>query len=78
MSKYADQIIDLYERHASDFDSDRRSEPWLDKPWLDRFVSLLPERSSAVAHVVEDPSAGGRTVWLARSVRHAPRTYAPS
>jgi SAM-dependent methyltransferase len=211
MSKYADQIIELYERHASDFDLDRTSQPWLDKPWLDHFIRLLPEGSSVldlgcgsaapiachmagrglritgvdasrslislcrrrlpahewlvsdmrslalgrrfqgvlawdgffhlkhddqrsmfsvfaahaaasavlmfntgpahgeaignyrgdplyhaslsaneyaallsqsgfdvVAHVVEDPNAGGRTVWLARSVRHAPRTYAPS
>jgi hypothetical protein len=35
MSKLAEQIISSYERHAADFDHDRASGPWIEKPWHD-------------------------------------------
>ena len=35
-----DRIIDLYERHASDFDRDR-GRSLHEKAWLDRFIALL-------------------------------------
>ena len=35
-----DRIIDLYERHASDFDRDR-GRSLHEKVWLDRFIALL-------------------------------------
>jgi len=37
----ADSIIAHYERHASDWDADRRRFGWNDKPWHDRFAALL-------------------------------------
>jgi SAM-dependent methyltransferase len=45
MAFAAEQIIDLYERHARDFDQERRRSLW-EKPWLDRFLALLPPRAS--------------------------------
>ena len=37
----AERIVDLYERHAREWDADR-GRILFEKPWLDRFVSLLP------------------------------------
>jgi SAM-dependent methyltransferase len=37
----ADRIIGLYERHASDFDRER-ARSLFERPWLDRFLSLVP------------------------------------
>jgi trans-aconitate methyltransferase len=39
----ADLIVEHYERHAQAWDADRRSVPWLDRPYLDRFVALSPD-----------------------------------
>lgn len=33
-----DAVIDLYERHAHDFDRDRRAAPFREQVWLDRFL----------------------------------------
>jgi SAM-dependent methyltransferase len=44
----AERIIDLYERHAADFDGDRNSRPWIEKPWHDRFINLLPAGASVL------------------------------
>jgi 2-polyprenyl-3-methyl-5-hydroxy-6-metoxy-1,4-benzoquinol methylase len=41
MTRYADLIIEHYERHAKDWDSDRRNSPWNDRLWHDRFISAL-------------------------------------
>jgi SAM-dependent methyltransferase len=47
MTSLTDRIVDHYERHAADWDADRRrgiprdSIP-IEKPWLDRFAALLP------------------------------------
>jgi SAM-dependent methyltransferase len=42
MNDLADRIIAHYERHASDWDADRRRSGWNDKVWHDRFTALLP------------------------------------
>jgi hypothetical protein len=38
----ADLIGKHYERHARDWDADRRALPWVDRPWFDLFAGLLP------------------------------------
>lgn len=40
-------IVDLYERHALAFDSDR-GRTLFERPWLDRFWALLPERADVL------------------------------
>ena len=35
-------IIGLYERHAREWDANRRGGRWNDKPWHDRFIAALP------------------------------------
>jgi 2-polyprenyl-3-methyl-5-hydroxy-6-metoxy-1,4-benzoquinol methylase len=46
MESHSDNIIDLYERHAHDYVTDRRSVAWSESAWLDRFSALLrPEAS---------------------------------
>jgi SAM-dependent methyltransferase len=42
MKDAADLIASHYERHARAWDADRRSAPWTDKYWIDRFLDLLP------------------------------------
>jgi SAM-dependent methyltransferase len=45
MSDAADHIVDLYERHARAWDKER----WrtlFEKPWLDRFLELVPRGGS--------------------------------
>src|SRR5262245_5304335 len=41
MDDAADRIIGLYERHARQFDKDRR-RTLFERPWLDRFLALIP------------------------------------
>jgi len=43
----AERIIDLYQRHAADWDKERGRELF-EKPWLDRFLSLLPQGASVL------------------------------
>ena len=45
MTFAAEQIVDLYERYARDFDQERGRSLW-EKPWLDSFLALLPPRAS--------------------------------
>lgn len=54
----ADLIIGHYERHAQAWDADRRALPWLDRPYIDRFVTLLP----AGAAVLDLGCGGGQPV----------------
>jgi SAM-dependent methyltransferase len=42
MSTDAERIIELYERHAHAWDSDRGSDIVVETVWLDRFLGLLP------------------------------------
>lgn len=48
MSEIAKRIIDHYERHASEWDADRRNSGWNDKPWHDRFINALPKGASVL------------------------------
>jgi len=50
MKEMADRIIEHYERHARDWDTDRNRniEPWNDKPWHDRFVAELPDGAAVL------------------------------
>jgi SAM-dependent methyltransferase len=41
MTSNADNILDLYQRHAGDWDRER-GRSLFEKPWLDRFLALLP------------------------------------
>jgi SAM-dependent methyltransferase len=47
MADDADQIIDLYDRHASCWDGERWRNLF-ERPWLDRFLALLPPGGSIV------------------------------
>jgi len=38
----ADQIIDIYERHAVQWDAARRSQPLVEAGWLEQLLQLLP------------------------------------
>ncbi len=40
-------IIDLYERHAADYDRDR-GRALLERAWLDRFLSYVPESGTVL------------------------------
>jgi hypothetical protein len=44
MTSAADQIVDLYERHAHVW-AEARKGPLFEKPWLDRFLALIPAGS---------------------------------
>src|ERR1700722_9854738 len=46
MDSDADKVIDLYERHAHDYVTDRRSVGWNESVWLDRFSTLLSQEAS--------------------------------
>jgi SAM-dependent methyltransferase len=41
----SERIVDLYERHARNWDTDR-GRSLFEKPWLDRFAALLPRGAS--------------------------------
>jgi SAM-dependent methyltransferase len=45
MTRDAERIVDLYDRHAAVWDQDR-SKSLFEKPWLDRFLALLPAGGS--------------------------------
>src|SRR5690348_11080664 len=38
----AEQIPEIYERYALEWDTDRNNNTWNDKGWHDRFVTCLP------------------------------------
>jgi SAM-dependent methyltransferase len=45
MTSDAERLVDLYDRHAAVWDQDR-SKSLFEKPWLDRFLALLPAGGS--------------------------------
>lgn len=45
---FADRIVSHYERHATEWDADRRKYDWNDKRWHDRFVDALLEHASVL------------------------------
>jgi SAM-dependent methyltransferase len=42
MSSLSETVVALYERHARDYDRDR-GRSLFERPWLDRFVALVPK-----------------------------------
>jgi SAM-dependent methyltransferase len=47
MPSESERIMDLYQRHATDWDRDR-GRSLIEKPWLDRFLALLPPSASVL------------------------------
>ena len=45
MASDAERIMNLYQRHADDWDRER-GRSLVEKEWLDRFLALLPLRPS--------------------------------
>src|SRR5215813_13821069 len=56
----AGRIVAHYERHALSWDADRRAASWIDKPLIERFLSLLPQH----ANVLDLGCGGGSPVAL--------------
>jgi SAM-dependent methyltransferase len=54
MDDEASRVAAHYERHAVSWDADRRAAAWIDKPYIERFLSLLPRGA-----VVLDLGCGG-------------------
>jgi len=48
MNDLSEKIIAHYQRHASDWDADRRGSGWNDRPWHEKFVRLLREGASVL------------------------------
>jgi SAM-dependent methyltransferase len=48
MDDPAHGIIAHYERHARAWDADRRANSWTDKPYIERFLSHLPQGASVL------------------------------
>ncbi|HLY32366.1 MAG TPA: class I SAM-dependent methyltransferase [Ktedonobacterales bacterium] len=42
----AEQIPQIYERHALEWDADRNRSKWIDQGWHERFIACLPERAT--------------------------------
>ncbi len=60
MEDAAKRIVDHYERHALPWDADRRAAAWNDKPWIERFLRLLPQGAT----VLDLGCGGGSPVAL--------------
>jgi SAM-dependent methyltransferase len=60
MEDAADRIASHYERHALAWDADRRAASWGDKPYIERFLSLLPSAST----ILDLGCGGGSPVAL--------------
>jgi SAM-dependent methyltransferase len=48
MEDAANRIVDHYERHARSWDADRRAAGWIDKPFIERFLSFLPHGATVL------------------------------
>ena len=65
MNDLSEKIIGRYERHAANWDADRRAGGWK-RAMFPVFAAHAHFR--AIDQVTEDREAGGRTVWLAQAV----------
>jgi predicted TPR repeat methyltransferase len=68
MTNLADKIPSHYEKHAIEWDSDRRKNGWNDKRWHDRFVEALPKSARIL-----DLGCGGAIPVAFNLVEHAIR-----
>ena len=48
MSKGADGIVDLYSRRAADWDADRGRDLKAERPWLDAFLTDVPDKGQVL------------------------------
>jgi trans-aconitate methyltransferase len=48
MTDFAERIIDHYERHALEWDGDRRNSGWNDQGCHDRFIAALPKGAAVL------------------------------
>ena len=46
VSGESEQIVGLYQRHAEAFDRQRAQGSLFEKPWLDKFLALIPDQGS--------------------------------
>jgi trans-aconitate methyltransferase len=60
MEDDANRIIAHYERHALAWDADRGAASWIDKPFVERFLRLLPRHAT----VLDLGCGGGSPVAL--------------
>jgi trans-aconitate methyltransferase len=60
MEDPASRIVGHYERHALSWDADRRAAGWLDKPYIERFLSFVPRGAT----VLDLGCGGGSPVAL--------------
>jgi 2-polyprenyl-3-methyl-5-hydroxy-6-metoxy-1,4-benzoquinol methylase len=60
MDDAAKRIVDHYQRHASAWDAERRGAAWIDKPFIERFLALLPQGTT----VLDLGCGGGSPVAL--------------
>jgi SAM-dependent methyltransferase len=65
MDDAASRIVAHYERHAISWDGDRRAAPWIDKPYIERFLNVLP----GGATVLDLGCGGGAPVALHMAAR---------
>ena len=65
MNELADRIIGHYERHARDWDADRRNAGWNDKPWHDRFIAELPAGATVLDLAAGQDRRSPSTWWNA-------------
>jgi trans-aconitate methyltransferase len=48
MEDDASRIVEHYERHALSWDADRHAAGWSDKPFIERFLGLLPQGATVL------------------------------
>jgi len=68
MTDLADRITGHYEKHAIEWDADRRRSGWNDKRWHDRFIRALPKSARVL-----DLGCGGAIPVALNLVDHAVR-----
>jgi len=60
MEDAADRVVAHYERHALAWDADRRAASWIDKPFIERFLSFVPRG----ANILDLGCGGGSPIAL--------------
>ena len=60
MEDAAVRVVAHYERHALAWDADRRAASWIDKPFIERFLSFVPRG----ANILDLGCGGGSPIAL--------------